>query len=192
MGEQGNGFDLKLLIREMPFVVPGLIVLTPFLYEALGVSGRFWGMLILSVFLLFLSFIDMRCGMIFNRFLLPMAITGLLLDAAGVLVNPVEGLLAGILGGGLLLLIRWGSNGGMGGGDVKFGFVLGIWLGPESLGAALFISFLLGAAVGLVMLLHGTTKLWLPFGPFLSAGGWLAALYGSRLIEIYEEILWMD
>ena len=192
MEEQGSGLNLRMLIGELPFVCLGIVILTPFLYESLGTDGRFWGLLIFSGFLLFLSFIDIRFGMIFNRFLLPMAVTGLLLDAAGILVNPLEGGLAGILGGGLLLLIRWGSNGGMGGGDVKLGFVMGIWLGLDNLAVALFLAFLLGAAAGLLLMLsRGTTRLWMPFGPFLSMGGWLAALYGSRLIQIYGEMIWM-
>lgn len=192
MREQGNGFNTGILLRELPFVSLGIIILTPFLYGSLGINGRFWGLLIFSGFLLFLSFIDIRCGMIFNRFLRPMAITGLMLDAAGILVNPVEGCLAGIVGGGLLLFIRCGSNGGMGGGDVKLGFVMGIWLGLGNLAVAFFMAFLSGAAVGLcIMLSRGTTRLCLPFGPFLSIGGWLAALYGNRLIQIYEEMIWM-
>ena len=193
MGEQGNGFNTRMLLRELPFVGLGILILTPFLYGSLGTSGRFWGLLIFSGFLLFLSFIDIRCGMIFNKFLLPMAMTGLLMDAACLLVDPLYGCLAGIIGGGLLLLIRWGSNGGMGGGDVKLGAVLGIWLGPDKLAVALFLAFILGAAAGvLLMLSRGTTRLWMPFGPFLSMGGWLAALYGSRLIQIYEEMIWMN
>lgn len=193
MGEQGNGFNTRMLLRELPLAGLGILILTPFLYESLGANGRFWGLLIFSGFLLFLSFIDIRCGMIFNKFLLPMAMTGLLMDAAGLLVDPLDGCLAGIMGGGLLLLIRWGSNGGMGGGDVKLGAVLGIWLGPDKLAVALFLAFLLGAAAGLLLMLsRGTTRLWMPFGPFLSIGGWLAALYGSRLIQIYEEMIWMN
>ena len=193
MGEQGNGFNTRMLLRELPFAGLGILILTPFLYESLGANGHFWGLLIFSGFLLFLSFIDIRCGMIFNKFLLPMAMTGLLMDAAGLLVDPLYGCLAGIMGGGLLLLIRWGSNGGMGGGDVKLGAVLGIWLGPDKLAVAFFLAFLLGAAAGLLLMLsRGTTRLWMPFGPFLSMGGWLAALYGSRLIQIYEEMIWMN
>lgn len=193
MGEQGNGFNTRMLLRELPLAGLGILILTPFLYESLGANGRFWGLLIFSGFLLFLSFIDIRCGMIFNKFLLPMAMAGLLMDAAGLLVDPLDGCLAGIMGGGLLLLIRWGSNGGMGGGDVKLGVVLGIWLGPDKLAVALFLAFLLGAAAGLLLMLsRGTARLWMPFGPFLSMGGWLAALYGSRLIQIYEEMIWMN
>lgn len=193
MEEHGNGLDLRMLLRELPFVCLGIIILTPFLYGSLGMDGRFWGLLVFSGFLLYLSFIDVRCGMIFNRFLLPMAVTGLLMDFSGILVNPLDGCLAAILGGVLLFFIRWGSDGGMGGGDVKLGFVLGIWLGPGNLIVALFLAFLLGAGMGLLLMFsRGTTRLCLPFGPFLSMGGWLAALYGRQLLQIYEEMLWMD
>lgn len=190
MKEQLNGFRWRMLYREILPVGTGLLFLGAVLYEKLGLSNRFWALLLFSGFLLFLSAIDIRHGMIFNRFLLPMACIGLLLDIAGLQVHPINGCLAGMAGGGLLLLIRWGSRGGLGGGDVKLGIVLGIWLGFRHLAAALFLSFLSGAFVGLLLLLRSRTmQLRIPFGPFLSLGAWLAALYGDELIHWYEGLL---
>ena len=189
MEEHTNGFHWNMLRQELPFIGVGLLFLVPFLYGSLGLSSRFFTLLLFSGFLLFLSAIDIRCGMIFNRFLLPMAVTGLLLDFAGLHIHPMNGCLAGIAGGCLLFLIRWGSNGGLGGGDVKLGIVLGIWLGIQDLAVALFLAFLAGASIGLLLMLrHGTAQLRIPFGPFLSFGSWLAALYGDELIRLYENL----
>jgi len=128
--------------------------------------------------------------MIFNRFLLPMACTGLVLDLAGRQIPPLDGCLAALAGGSLLLLIRCASRGGMGGGDVKLGAVLGIWLGLHGLAVALFLAFLFGAAVGLLLMLcRRTTRLRIPFGPFLSLGAWLSSLYGNEWLRLYEAVL---
>ena len=190
MEEQLNGFRRSMLRQELPFVGTALLVLAPFLYGSLGWNGQFWALLLFSGFLLFLSAIDIRHGMIFNRFLLPMACIGLLLDLAEIQTNLLNGCLACIMGGALLFLVRWGSNSGMGGGDVKLGMVLGIWLGCQNLLIALFLAFLSGTAVGiLLMLRYHTTKLRIPFGPFLSLGAWLSALYGEQFLLYYEAML---
>ncbi len=190
MNQPSTTFHTGMLYQELPFACAGLVLILPALYKLLGLSPKFLSMLLFSLFLLFLSAIDIRHGMIFNRFLLPMAGTGLLLDSAGMLVPPLEGFLAGTAGALLLLLIRWGSSGGLGGGDIKLAFVLGLWLGPPHLAAALFLAFLSGSAAGLVLLLrHRTLHLRIPFGPFLSLGAWTAALYGNDFIHYYEVLL---
>ncbi len=190
MEEQGNGFNIGMLLHELPYASVGLMFIVPFLYESLGFGERFFSLVLFSGFLLLLSFIDIRCGMIFNRFLVPMVITGILLDCAGFMTEPLNGVMAGFFGGGVLLLIRWCSSGGMGGGDVKLGFVLGIWLGLDNTIVAFFLAFIVGSIAGLIlMVIHRQTRLIIPFGPFLSIGGWMAAMYGSQLIRMYEEML---
>ncbi len=183
-------FHAGMLRRELPFVCTGLMFAIPVLYKSLGLCPAFLSLLIFSLFLLFLSAIDIRQGMIFNRFLIPMAGTGLLLDLTGMLIPPLEGFLAGTSGGLLFFLIRWASRGGMGGGDVKLAFVLGLWLGFANLAVALFLAFLTGSAAGLLLLFrYRSLQLRLPFAPFLSLGAWTAALYGRELLESYEALL---
>ena len=184
MEEQPISFHWRMLRQELPFVGIGLLFLGPFLYGSLGLGSHFLALLLFSGFLLFLSAMDVRYGMIFNRFLMPMACLGILLDFTGLQIPPLEGCLAGMAGGALLLLIRWGSGGGLGGGDVKLGMVLGLWLGFQNLAVAFFLAFFSGSAIGLLLMFHHqTTRLRIPFGPFLSFGAWVAALYGNELIE---------
>ena len=70
---------------------------------------------------------------------------------------------------------------GIGFGDVKFAFLLGFILGFPQVITALYIAFLTGAAVGIILILGGKKKLKsrVPFGPFLIIG-----FVGSLFISI--------
>lgn len=84
-----------------------------------------------------------------------------------------------------LILITKGR--GMGFGDVKLVFPLGIILGfPNSL-VALFIACVSGALVGMALLWRKKKKLTgvIPFGPFLILGSVVALLWGDQLLHWY-------
>lgn len=100
---------------------------------------------------------------------------------------PVEWLLGGGLGFGLFYLVYCFSRGGMGGGDVRLAGMLGLALGWRKLLLALLVAFVAGAVVSVLLLLlkRVTRKDPMPFGPFLAAGGYVAALWGDRLIAWY-------
>jgi len=85
----------------------------------------------------------------------------------------------------LLIILTRGK--GMGWGDVKYVFFLGLVLGFPSIVVAIFLAFLLGAVVGIGLILIGNKKFGqtIPFGPFLSLGAYIALLYGSQLIRFY-------
>jgi leader peptidase (prepilin peptidase)/N-methyltransferase len=89
--------------------------------------------------------------------------------------------------GAFLLLFAVIYPGGMGMGDVKLAAVMGLFLGI-SVVPALFVGILLGAVVGLsLMLRHGAEarKHAVPFGPFLAIGGVVGLLAGSQMIDAY-------
>lgn len=86
-----------------------------------------------------------------------------------------ESLLGVLIGGGCLFAIAFGyevitKREGMGGGDIKLLAMLGAFLGWKSLFFILFVSSLLGAVIGItLMVLKGENmKYAVPFGPFLS------------------------
>jgi leader peptidase (prepilin peptidase)/N-methyltransferase len=86
-----------------------------------------------------------------------------------------ESLLGILIGGGCLFTIAFGyevitKREGMGGGDIKLLAMLGAFLGWKSLFFILFVSSLLGAVIGIsLMVLKGENmKYAVPFGPFLS------------------------
>jgi leader peptidase (prepilin peptidase) / N-methyltransferase len=109
----------------------------------------------------------------------------------------VFGRIAAIVGAaGLLLLVRWlykvlRHREGLGLGDVKLIAMIAAFLGFWPAILALFIGVFTSAAYGLFLMARGRanalTKL--PLGSFLSAGGLIAAIFGSRLIEMYTATL---
>ena len=187
-GMADMGFRWKMLVEDIFFVGVGTVILSFVMYRNFGFGEHFlWG-IVLNLWLLSLSAIDIRYGKIFNRFLLPMGLMGI---AWAILRGSLaESLIAAAGGGSLLLVIRIASRGGMGGGDIKAGFVLGLWLGRDGIAVALSIAFLLGAAVGIMWKItkpEGGSAF--PFGPFLSLGAYGAFLWGNELSELYGVLL---
>lgn len=135
-------------------------------------SGAFAAVrdILLLGFSLAAALIDYRTMVIPNR-----------LVAAGT----VLGLFAGSLTGGLLFSIGGGllcsalmyaiyllASGGLGGGDVKFAAVIGVFLGPLGGILSLAIAFTLGGLAAAVLLIIGIAdrKQALPLAPWLLAG----------------------
>ncbi|HEY5719293.1 MAG TPA: A24 family peptidase, partial [Gammaproteobacteria bacterium] len=76
---------------------------------------------------------------------------------------------------------------GMGYGDFKLLAVFGAWLGWQQLPLVVLLSSLVGAVVGVALLLLGRHARGtpMPFGPFLAAAGWVALLWGDALVGGY-------
>ncbi|MDI6631096.1 MAG: prepilin peptidase [Thermoanaerobacteraceae bacterium] len=134
------------------------------------------------------ALIDLEHRLIPNRLVL-----GLLAGAA-VLVPlardvSLESSAAGaLIAGGALLFLGWVTRGGMGGGDVKFAAVAGLYLGLQKVLLGLFLGAVLGSVAGLVLIAAGkrTRKDYIPFGPYLSAGFLVAMLWGEELVRWYR------
>ena len=62
------------------------------------------------------------------------------------------------------------TNGGIGGGDVKLVFVLGLWLGSEMLLNVIFIASIFGgvAAIFLMIAKKMTRKSYFAYGPYFT------------------------
>ena len=102
----------------------------------------------------------------------------------GYMWDAVQGAMASVA---IMLLIYWVSRGGMGFGDVKLAFVLGVWLGLEQSLLCLLLAFIFGGVVGVSLLLTGikSRKDAIPFGPYLCVSGWVSLLCGKELLALY-------
>lgn len=89
---------------------------------------------------------------------------------------------------GLFLLTK---GRGMGFGDVKLAFPLGLLLGWPNTLVALFLSFFIGASVGILTIMLGKKKLKsaVPFGPFLVIGTLIALLWSNEIVRMYVGLL---
>ncbi len=75
----------------------------------------------------------------------------------------------------------------MGLGDVKLAFFMGLLLGFPNILVALFLAFLIGAiiGVGLILAKRKHLKSELPFGPFLVTGTFIALFWGKAIAYWY-------
>lgn len=76
----------------------------------------------------------------------------------------------------------------IGSGDILLGVTIGLFLGFTLTLLALFLAYIGGACVALVLLLSGRAqrKTRLAFGPFLAGGALLALFFGDKLLFWYQ------
>jgi prepilin signal peptidase PulO-like enzyme (type II secretory pathway) len=86
---------------------------------------------------------------------------------------------------GTLVLITRGK--GMGIGDIKLAFLMGLILGFPNILVALFLAFFLGSiiGIGLILFKNKTLKSKVPFAPFLIIGTFIALFWGEKIIDWY-------
>lgn len=92
---------------------------------------------------------------------------------------------------GFWLLWYLSRGRGMGFGDVKFVFPLGLILGWPNILVGLFLSFVVGAVVSVMLLLMKRKRFrqTVPFGPFLVVGTVTTLLVGDRILQWYLSLL---
>ncbi len=138
-------------------------------------------------FLIVITFIDIDHQLILDKVLIWLAGTGVVINLWIGTVGIADILIAVLFGGGVMLLIAVASQGGMGDGDIKFAAALGLWLGWKLTLLALFLAFIFGGVVGIIVLLlkKKGRKDFIPFGPFLALGAFISMLYGNSIIVWY-------
>ena len=179
-------FTLALVKRHALVIFLCLILALPWLM--LMPEGRPRGAgAVLAFFLVLLSVMDFCYGYLYDRLLIPLGVTGFGLEVFGVLPHGPEEALAAAAGAGTFFaLLRFVSRNGMGWGDVKYALVLGVWLGMRGTIVAAALSIILGGCLALVLLIQGWGReSSLPFGPFLSLGGYVSYIWGGSLWQWY-------
>ena len=147
-------------------------------------------MLIAALFAL--TVIDFDTQLLPDDITLPLLWIGLALNAFNVytdLKSAVIGAMAGYLS---LWSVYWlfklfTGKEGMGYGDFKLLAALGAWLGWQMLPLTILLSSMVGAVVGISMMViarHGR-NVPIPFGPYLAAAGLIALVWGKPLTRAY-------
>ncbi|NCN88428.1 MAG: prepilin peptidase [Gallionella sp.] len=143
-----------------------------------------------------LTFIDFDTQLLPDSITLPLLWLGLLLNLNGAftsLANAVVGAVAGYL---VLWSVYWAfklftGKEGMGFGDFKLLAAIGAWLGWTLLPLVILLSSLVGAVVGIILIVatrHGR-NIPIPFGPYLAGGGLIALFWGHSLTQSYLQLL---
>jgi len=146
--------------------------------------------IVLVLILVPCTLIDLDTHTIPNKITYPGFVVGVILVAVLTTDQLVEGLIASAAAGGFLFLAWFFYPRGMGLGDVKLAFVMGIYLG-RAVAPAMFTAFIAGALVGgLVIARMGVAKgrkAGIPFGPWLALGGVVGLLAGDDIVDWYVD-----
>jgi leader peptidase (prepilin peptidase) / N-methyltransferase len=153
-----------------------------------GADSDVWLGLAFVVLLVPVTLIDLDHRIIPNTLMLigtVAAVAILLLTDPGAIT---EHLIAAVAAGSFLFIALVAYPSGMGMGDVKLAFVMGLFLG-RNVAPGLFAGFLLGSIVGgAIMAKKGVKagrKTKVPFGPFLAFGGLVGLFFGDAIVEWY-------
>ena len=146
--------------------------------------------------LLALTAIDFDTQLLPDDITLPLLWAGLLLNLFGVFTNLSSAVLGAVFGYLALWSVYWlfkltTGKEGMGYGDFKLLAALGAWLGWQMLPLIILLSSLVGAVIGLTLILalkHGR-NIPIPFGPYLAGGGMIAMFWGQTLTQSYLQLL---
>jgi leader peptidase (prepilin peptidase)/N-methyltransferase len=164
--------------------------------------GWHWQTLAALVFtwaLVALTMIDADTQLLPDVITLPLLWLGLLLSLAwhaglqpSTPVDPASAIIGAAAGYLFLWSIYWlfkllTGKEGMGYGDFKLFAAFGAWLGWQMLPLILLLSAVAGAAIGIALIaLRGRDRNQaLPFGPYLAVAGWVALIWGDRIVGGY-------
>lgn len=146
--------------------------------------------------LIALTFIDLDTTLLPDAITLPLLWLGLLVNIKGMFA-PLPAAVIGATAGYLTLWsVYWlfklaTGKEGMGYGDFKLLAAIGAWLGWEMLPLTVLLSSMVGAVVGLglIVIARRGREIPIPFGPYLAAAGVLALVWGKPLTDAYLQRL---
>ena len=131
-------------------------------------------------------FEDLKFGIIPDKIIFPSIIATffylLIINHQSLIINLFSALAAFSF---FLILFLITKGKGMGFGDVKLSFLLGLILGFPKIIFALYLAFLTGAFVGIILIIwrkKRSLKDAIPFGPFLIAGTLLSLFLGDLML----------
>ena len=170
-----------ILSGLLPLAMPSLWVLPAFLVFL-------WAMILLTV-------TDLDTKLIPNRILGPASIVSIVLLVVGYIPYTSSGsLLEAVIGGVayfvVMLILALIVRGGLGFGDVKLAFLIGVFTGYLSLGHVLVTgigAFLIGGFVAAFLLVTRKSgrKDAIPFGPFMTSAAIMTIFFGQAIIDWY-------
>jgi leader peptidase (prepilin peptidase)/N-methyltransferase len=148
--------------------------------------------------LIALTFIDFDTQLLPDDITMPLLWLGIIFNMFGAFTTLNNAVAGAIIG----YLVLWGvywlfklvtGKEGMGYGDFKLLAAIGAWLGWPLLPLVIMLSSVVGAVVGITLIIaarHGR-NIPIPFGPYLAGGALIALFWGQQLTQSYLNILAM-
>ncbi|MCG7984350.1 MAG: A24 family peptidase [Candidatus Thiodiazotropha lotti] len=148
--------------------------------------------LLLTWSLITLTVIDFDVQLLPDNITLPFLWLGLLVNING-LFTDLESAVIGAIAGYMALwsvyqlFKKLTGKEGMGYGDFKLLAMLGAWLGWQYLPQIILLSALVGAVVGILLIVvRGRDRnIPIPFGPYLATAGWISLMWGEQINLAY-------
>ncbi|MBC7414898.1 MAG: prepilin peptidase [Herminiimonas sp.] len=194
---RGKCSDCKAPISPRYAIVELLTgVLSAGLVWHFGAGFTGLAVLVFTYLLIAMTFIDADTQLLPDDLTLPLLWLGLLVNLNGTFVPLADAVIGAVAGYLVLWTIFWlfkAATGkeGMGYGDFKLLAALGAWLGWAMLPIILLMSSLVGAVVGiaLIVLAKRGRSVPMPFGPYLAGAGMLTLLFGKQLAHAWLGVL---
>lgn len=150
------------------------------------------GALLFTWSMIALTFIDLDTFYLPDSITLPLLWLGLLFNI-NTTYAPLHSAVIGAAAGYLSLwsvywIFKWATGKeGMGYGDFKLLAAIGAWLGWQMLPLTILLSSLVGAVIGVAMIVFAGRgrSIPIPFGPYLAIAGMIALLHGPGLTRAY-------
>lgn len=153
-----------------------------------GASYQALAAMALVASLIALTGIDLDTQLLPDQITLPLMWLGLLVNVTGLFVSPQDAVFGAVAGYLILWSVYWlfkllTGREGMGYGDFKLLAALGAWFGWQSLPMILLISSVVGAVIGIALILFRgkDRQTAIAFGPYLALGGVLTLFIGHLL-----------
>lgn len=150
------------------------------------------GALLLTWSLVALTFIDIDHQLLPDSITLPLLWLGIIFNLFSTYTDLTSSVIGAIAGYLSLWLVFHGfklvtGKEGMGYGDFKLLAALGAWFGWAILPSVILLSSLVGAVVGISLILfrQHQRNIPIPFGPYLAAAGWIALIWGDIITSTY-------
>jgi len=147
---------------------------------------------IITSFLLVIFVYDLKHYIIFDKVIYPAIVLTLIFNLQFLISKQFQTFnysILSALGTALFFLLIFLTSRGkwLGFGDVKLGFLMGLFLGFPNILVSLFFAYLIGAIIGIGLILakKKTLKSEVPFGPFLVIGTFIALFLGQKIIDWY-------
>ena len=154
-----------------------------------GVSNALAAALVLTAVLIVLTAIDLDHQLLPDSLTLPLVWIGLLLNIDNTFVSLESAVLGAVFGYLCLWAVFWlfkivTGKEGMGHGDFKLLAALGAWFGLAALPTIVLLSSVVGAVLGVVLIVTGKQdrETPMPFGPFLAGAGLIHLFYPNLLL----------
>ena len=179
--------------ENISLIYPAIELITSLLLLAglfkFGLTFDFLIYTIVAPALVIITAIDIEHQIIPDAITLPGIVLGLL--AGSYSIGYIDSILGFFLGGALFYLLAVLSNGGMGGGDIKYIAAAGALVGWEKVLLIIFMGAFLGSIVSIfqIVVQKKSKKSLIPFGPFLSVATLITLFYGNLLIKLYIDNL---